>query len=417
MTAKDENQAAPPAKGRVAIIGALDTKAEEVVFARQELSKIGLPSLVIDSGILGVPETAADIDRSIVAEAGGVSLVKLVADRHSGRALASMGAGLRKLLSALVETGEVTAVLGIGGSRGTAMASDAMRSLPIGLPKIIVTPSLTGNLRHTVGSSDIVLVPTVADLLGVNLVTGPALQRAVRMLGAWLSVSIPVPRAGALVAVTSFGVTTPCVAEVRRLLGVQGLDVVVFPANGIGGPAMERLAQQGIVQGIIDITTHEVVDTLLGGACACPNTETRFRSATGGRIPRVVSFGATDFANFTTGFVPANLSDRQLYEHSPVTTLMRTNMAESEKVGAIIGRGLGTNDAPFVVVAPMQGFSEYDRPGGPFWDPAVDQACINAANDSISSDGTLVRKTLNINDSAFARCLVDEYTALLQRVA
>lgn len=399
----------------IAVIASLDTKAEEVDFVKHELSNLGLASLVLDSGILGGPGTQADIDRFTVARAGGADLDVLVRDRHSGRALSAMGAGLRQILYDEVAHGNISAVLGIGGSRGSSMASRAMRALPLGIPKIIVTPSVAGTLRQTVGSSDIVVIPTVADLLGVNRITAPALRRAVRMLDAWLKASDFRDQSGALAAMTSFGVTTPCVAEVRHRLISRGIDVVVFPANGVGGPAMEQLAAQGLLSGIIDITTHEVVDTLVGGACACESMTDRFKNTGSFRVPRVVSFGATDFVNFNAGAVPPHLSARQFYEHSATTTLMRTSVDESERVGETIGTCLARIDAPFSVLAPTGGFSEYDRVDGPFWNPVADAACVRAVESRISGTSSkLTRRDHHINDSAFAQSLVEQFLSLIK---
>ncbi|MYZ48450.1 Tm-1-like ATP-binding domain-containing protein [Propylenella binzhouense] len=404
----------PPAP--VAIVGALDTKAEEVLLVRDECRKLGLPTLVFDTGILGEPGCASDIGRAAIAEAGGTPLAALIRERHSGRALAVMSAGLGKILGAMAASSEVAAVLGIGGSRGTVMAAGAMRSLPLGMPKIIVTPSLIGNVRQLVGSSDVVLVPTVADLLGVNRITRPVLQRSVRMLAAWLGFEDPAPARGRTVALTSFGVTTPCVSEVRRLLLSMGTDVVVFPANGIGGPAMERLAEQGAIQGIIDITTHEIADTLCGGTCRTDGL--RYGLAALGKIPRVISLGALDFVNFTTGAVPARFAQRLLYEHSSAVTLMRTDRAESGECGSILASRLGESGGRYAIVMPGNGFSEYDRPGGPFWLPEADRACMDAILDAPPGpDGTVVATDMHINEAGFARRLVDEYTRLSDGVA
>lgn len=397
-------------KGKVAVIGALDTKAEEVSLVAQELRRAGLSPLVIDTGILGSAETKADIDRETVAKAGGVPLASLVAERHSGRALAVMSGGAKSLLAPLVASGEVTAVFGIGGSRGTVMAAGAMRDLPLGLPKIIVTPSLIGNVRQVVGSSDIVLVPTVADLLGVNRITRPALQRAVRMLVGWHGFEAEPAGDAPTVALTSFGVTTPCVAEVRRLLLERGLDVVVFPANGLGGPAMERMAEQGAIQGIIDVTTHEIADTLLGGMCATQEPRLGRKSLDG--IPRVVSVGALDFVNFTAGSIPARFAGRLLYEHSSAITLMRTDAEECHRLGASVAERLVEAGGRFAVMTPRAGFSEYDRPGGPFWLPEADAACVEAIGAGIKGHAKLTEEDCNINEPAFARRLFEEYAAL-----
>jgi uncharacterized protein (UPF0261 family) len=398
-------------KGRIALLGALDTKAEEVALVVRELGNVGLPVLVVDTGILGQAEVPADIDRETVARAGGKSLASLVKERHSGSSLSVMSAGAKALLEQLVASGEVVGVIGIGGSRGTVMAAGAMRDLPLGLPKIIVTPSLLGNARQIVGSSDIVFIPTVADLLGVNRITRPVLLRAVRMLVGWLNIDHDFPAGDApTVALTSFGVTTPCVAQVRHLLAERGHDVVVFPANGFGGPAMERMAEQGLVQGIIDVTTHEMVDTMLGGMCA--TKEPRLGRKSLSEIPRVVSAGALDFVNFQAGQVPERYADRLLYQHSSAVTLMRTDAEECRTVGQSVAAALVASDGPFSVVVPSGGFSEYDRPGGPFWLPSADIACMDAIRDGVESRGRFLKENLNINEASFARLLVEEYAAL-----
>ncbi len=395
---------------RIAVLAALDTKGEEARFLCDELRELGSSPMLIDFGVLGEPP-GAEVGRSAVAMAGGESLAVLQAARDAGRAGRVMASGLRQIILQLATGGEISAVIAIGGSKGTSIACEALRALPFGFPKVMVTPAASGNTRRFIGGSDIILVPTVADLLGLNRVTQPILADAAAIVATLAQRSRTQARRGATVAVTSFGVTTPCAERVRHGLLDQGWEVVVFPASGVGGEAMEDLIRAGAIDGVIDLTTTELADELVGGTCSAGPS--RLEAAGVAGIPLVVSLGAFDMVNFgPLATVPPQFANRQLYQHSTAVTLMRTTVEENRQLGELIADKVNRATGPCAVVIPIGGVSDYDRPGGPFFDPAADAACFTALRSGLAAHVRLIESVAHINDPEFADLLVESYVQL-----
>jgi uncharacterized protein (UPF0261 family) len=395
----------------VAVLAALDTKAEEAEFVCEQMRAHGVVPLLVDFGVLGEAGLVARVDRAAVAAAAGADLANLRLARDPGVAGRTMASGLRRMLGRLHTSGAISGVLALGGAKGTAIACEAMRGLPFGVPRVMVTTAASGDTRRFIGSSHIVLVPTVADLLGLNRITRPVLAQASSMVTALVRTPRLAASGGPAVAVSSFGVTTACASRVRAQLIADRYEVVVFPASGIGGEAMEALIGTGEVSGVIDLTTTELADDLVGGTCSAGPR--RLESASAAGIPQVVSLGALDMVNFgPASSVPAAFAQRQLYQHGSAVTLMRTSVDENRQLGELLARKLNRASGPTAVVVPGAGFSDYDRPGGPFFDPDADRACILALEQQLAPHIRLVRTEAHINDPGFASLLVETYREL-----
>jgi uncharacterized protein (UPF0261 family) len=391
----------------VALLAALDTKADDAAFLKARLEAYGHRVLVVDIGILGSPGIESDLDRSTIARAGGVDLAELRARQDRAVAVATMAAGARAVVAGLVAEGGVDAVLALGGGAGTSIGSAAMRNLPLGLPKLILTTVAAGNTSGYVGTSDIVLFPSIVDVAGVNRVSAITYARAADALhgmlaGARSSRHGDVRRDRPLVAATMFGVTTPCVRRAKSELAAAGCEVLVFHATGTGGRTMERLVSDGFVDAVLDLTTTEWADEIVGGVLSAgPH---RLEAAVRAGIPQVVSLGATDMVNFgAPDTVPDRFAGRLFYQHNAENTLMRVTAAEAARIGAAIGEKLNAAHAATTILVPRRGVSALDATGQPFDDPTAREALVVALRDALDERRVRVEELdLHINDDAFA---------------
>jgi uncharacterized protein (UPF0261 family) len=403
-------------RGPIALIGTLDTKGGEVGFLRERLQALGLETLVIDVGIAGVPLFEPDVKREEIALRGGVSIETLLAGRDRGRAVVAMQSGLTSWMLDSFGSRRLSGVLGIGGSAGTSIAATAMRQLPLGVPKLIVSTSASGDTRPHVGTSDIVMMPSVADLAGLNRITRTVLTNAANAIAGMCCL----PPAPALegerpcLGATMFGVTTPCVTRVRELVEEAGYTLLVFSANGVGGRVMEQLIRDHMIEGVIDITTTELADELGGGILtAGPD---RLEQAGRSGIPQVISVGALDMVNFgPMDTVPEKFRGRTLYRHNSAVTLMRTTCSENAILGQQIAEKANMSRGPVTIVLPLRGVSAIDCPGQPFHDPNADHELFEAIRNNIGPKVKLVEVDAHINDPAFATQLVAEYLELKER--
>ncbi len=312
-------------RGPIALIGTLDTKGSEIRFLKERLESLGLETLVVDVGIAGSPLFEPDVKREEIAVRGGATIAALVARRDRGNAVVTMQAGLSGWMRDCCGPLRLSGALAIGGSAGTSIASGAMRQLPLGIPKLIVTPSASGDTRPHIGTSDIMMMPSVTDLAGLNRISRTILTNAANAIAGMCTLA-QAPAAESdrpCIGATMFGVTTPCVTQVRELMEEAGFTLLVFSANGVGGRAMEQLIQEHMIEGVIDITTTELADELGGGILSAgPN---RLEQAGQSAIPQVISVGAIDMVNFgPADTVPEKYRDRTLYRHNSAVTLMRT---------------------------------------------------------------------------------------------
>ena len=401
-------------RGPIALIGTLDTKGGEVRFLKEHLESLGLRALTVDVGIAGVPLFEPDVKREKIALLGGTSIDALIAARDRGRAVVAMQSGLSSWMRDSFGPVGISGVLGIGGSAGTSIASAAMRQLPLGIPKLIVSTSASGDTRPHVGTSDIIMMPSVADLAGLNRITRTILTNAANAIAGMCC--LPLARAAhserPCLGATMFGVTTPCVSRVRELVEQAGYTLLVFSANGVGGRVMEQLIRDHMIEGVIDITTTELADELGGGILSAGPD--RLEQAGRSAIPQVISVGALDMVNFgPLDTVPENFRSRTLYRHNSAVTLMRTTSSENAILGRQIAEKANMAQGPVTIVLPIKGVSAIDYPGQPFHDPNADHELFEAIRTNINSKVKLVEVDAHINDPAFAVRLVSEYLDLV----
>lgn len=402
----------------VALLGTLDTKGEDIGFVRRRIEQRGCQALVIDIGTLGAATVSAEIDRDAVAAAAGTTLAALVARHDRGHAADMMALGAAAQLKRLVQEKQVDAVLAMGGGTGTAIATAAMRQLPFGLAKVMVsTVAASSNVQSYVGTSDIVMMPAVVDVAGLNRISRSVYTRAAdAACGMAQGVDTPVKDEEGkhgLIAATMFGVTTPCVARAQKRLEELGYEVLVFHANG-GGRAMEQLIADGLVDGVLDLTTTEWADELVGGIrTAGPH---RLEAAGRRGTPQVVSVGALEMVNFgALETVPEKFAGRRFHRHNPMTTLMRATVEESTALGGILAEKLNAATGSVVLLLPLRGMSALDAAGEVFDDPPARDALYSTLRTAIDPRKVmLIEVDLHLNDPAFADLAVDTLLGLLK---
>ncbi|MFH1757945.1 MAG: Tm-1-like ATP-binding domain-containing protein [Pseudomonadota bacterium] len=397
----------------ILIIGTFDTKVEELNFIRDQIFSRSQKVRTLDAGILQPSPPFVDISNETVAAAGGQSLQELVHQRDRGQAVAVMARGAAKVTRELFDQGEILGIISLGGGSGTVIGTSAMKTVPVGIPKVMVSSMASGNIRPYVGTSDITMMYSVVDISGLNRISKRILRNAAAAVcgmvdGREESVFTDRP----LIATTMFGVTTPCVTEAKRILEEKGFEVLVFHANGPGGMAMEQLIGEGQIQAVLDITTTELPDELLGGkGSAGPH---RLEKAGEMGIPQVVVPGAMDMVNYFPDAVPPQFRDRLLYQHNPATFLMRTSVKENRQLGEIMAQKLSRAKGPTVVYIPLGGVSAIDAPGQPFFDPEANRAFVEALKRNLPSRVLVMEKALHINDPSFARELAQALLKLLK---
>jgi uncharacterized protein (UPF0261 family) len=387
--------------GPVGIIAALDTKGAEARFLRDAIAARGLDTLVIDVGVLGAPAFAADVSRAEVAAAGGADLAALVASQDKAAAMAAMTQGAAAVAARLHAEGRLGALIGLGGSAGTAIATSAMRALPVGVPKLAVSTVAAGDTRPYVGTKDVTLMYSVVDIAGINRLSARILTNAAAAIAGMATAEPPRLAERPLIAASMFGNTTACVDRARAALEAAGYEVLVFHATGAGGRTMESLIADGYIAGVLDVTTTEWADELCGGVFSAGPT--RLEAAAAAGVPQVLAPGCLDMVNFgAPETVPARYRDRQLYRWNPNVTLMRTTPEENAELGRILAEKANAARGPVAILLPLRGVSQLDSPGQPFWWPAADRALYDAITAHVRP-GILVEEIdANINDPAFA---------------
>lgn len=393
----------------VYVAGTSDTKGRELLFVKELILADGVPALLVDlstSGGSGGKD--ADISPAQVAQShpGGAGAV-FTGDRGSAVL------GMAEAFTHFMRTrDDVTGLIGLGGSGGTALVTPAMQALPVGVPKLMVSTVASGNVAAYVGPSDIAMMYSVTDIAGLNRISRLVLANAAHaMAGMARTAQNADSDAGRpSLGITMFGVTTPCVTELTRILG-ESWDCLVFHATGTGGRAMEKLIDSGLMAGVIDVTTTEVADLLIGGVFPCG--EDRFGAVRRTAAPAVVSLGALDMVNFGAT-VPEAFRHRLLYRHNPEVTLMRTTTEENARIGTWIAERLDRCAGPLRILIPERGVSALDAPGQPFHDPKADAALFSAIEKGIRARANrrLIRLPLHINDPAFAAALAAHFTEL-----
>lgn len=394
---------------RIHLVGTTDTKAEEIGYLAGLIRDRGLGLCIIDVGTRAAG-MKVDVPAAEVAShhPDGAAAVLGLTDR--GRAVAAMGTAFARFMAT---RSDVSGVLGIGGGGGTSIIAQGLRDLPYGLPKIIVSTLASGDTAPYVGISDLVLMPAVTDLAGLNRISRVVLHNAAQAICGMAAHPAPRGAGKPAIGLTMFGVTTPCVTAIAAALK-GSFDCLVFHATGTGGRTMEKLADAGLLTGFVDITTTEVADLLFGGVL--PATEDRFGAVIRRRLPWVGSVGALDMVNFgAPETVPARFAGRLFYHHNPQVTLMRTTAAENAEIGRWIAARLNQCDGPVHLLIPEGGLSMLDAPGQPFHDPAADAALFDALDTTLirSPQRRLTRLPHHINDPAFAAAAVAAFRALI----
>ncbi len=387
----------------VAIVGTLDTKGVEFAYLKSRIEAEGVATLVIDVGVLGEPVFPPDVTADEVARAGGSHLAALRAQNDRGEAMAAMARGAAEIAARLHREGRIDGIVSMGGGGGTAVGTAAMRALPIGVPKLMLSTLASGDVRPYVGVSDVTMMPSVVDVAGINRLSSRVIANAAGAIAGMVGAEVPpvVAADRPLVAATMFGVTTPCVTRARQVLEDAGYEVLVFHATGTGGQMMESLIRAGFISAVLDITTTELADELAGGVLSAGPD--RLEAAGEAGIPQVVSVGALDMVNFgPPETVPARYRDRTFHRHNPQVTLMRTTAEENAELGRLIAAKLGRAKGPTVLMLPRGGISLIDVPGKPFHDPAADAALFDALTASLPASVELVEMDTDINDDAFA---------------
>ncbi len=402
--------------GSVYAIATMDTKGRELEYLAERLRATGVPVRTVDVGTLDPPACPPDIDRATVADddSGPLSSSTPSPSKDRGQAVAAMSGALERFLLGEFRNGNVAGVIGIGGSGGTAIVTQAMRALPVGLPKLMVSTVASGNTAIYVGCSDITLMYSVVDIAGLNSVSRKILGNAAAAMAGMVRQVQPDDEERPALGLTMFGVTTPCVTAVRQELEEKGYDCLVFHATGTGGEAMEKLVSAGLIRGVLDLTTTEVADLLVGGVFPC--RPDRFEPILKARVPYVLSLGALDMVNFgAMATVPDRFRSRRLHVHNPQVTLMRTTPEENRACARWIAEKLNRAESPVIVLIPEKGVSALDAEGAPFHDPDADEALFGELERVLVQDELRRVRHLpqHINDPAFSAAAVEAFVELV----
>ena len=398
----------------IAVAGTLDTKGPDHAFVADCIRSHGHEPLLIDWGTQHPPTVTPQISRADVAAAAGLDLAALTARGDRGECVAAMSAAAPVLLSQLYTSHRIDGVISLGGSSGTAIAAAAMRALPIGFPKLIVSTMASGNIAPYVGTRDITVMPSVVDVAGLNQISQVIYARAAGAICGMAAVSPPTAGNRPVVVASMFGNTTSCISEARRLLEEAGCEVLVFHATGAGGRTMEALIDSGLAAGVLDVTTTELADELVGGVLTAGPE--RLTAAARRGIPAVVGPGCLDMVNFgEPGSIPQIHQGRRFYAHNPQVTLMRTTPEECVRLGQILAEKINASTGPVAVLLPLRGISVISAPDGPFHDPAADAALFTAIAQNLRAGVSLQDLDCDINDPRYAAACVKALLELMQK--
>lgn len=398
----------------VVLLGTLDTKGAEYTFLRDRLRSAGVDTILVDAGVRGAQHADPDITCDEVAAAVGADVRALRDAGDRGAAVNTMAEGATAVLQRLHGEGRCDGVLAMGGSGGSALAAHAMRALPIGVPKLIVSTMASGDTRPYVGARDIAMMYSVVDIAGINRLSAQILSNAAGAVAGMVGMEVPEVADRPLVGASMFGVTTPCVTTARERLEADGYEVLVFHATGTGGQSLESLVADGFITAVLDITTTELADDLVGGVLSAGPDRLEIAGRLG--VPQVVSLGALDMVNFgPMDTVPERFRERNLYVHNENVTLMRTTPEECAELGRRIARKLNAATGPTALYVPLRGVSMIAVEGQPFHDPEADAALFGAIRETLDRDRVeLVELDTDVNDPAFATAMVERLEAMIK---
>jgi uncharacterized protein (UPF0261 family) len=376
----------------VVITGSLDTKGREFALLKELIEKEGLDTLVIDFGVMGEPAFTPDITRQEVAKAGGGDLVTMASGEHKDEAMG---------------------IIGMGGGGATSLSTKAMRALPVGVPKVMVSTLGGGDISAYAGTRDITFMPSIVDVAGINRISRLIFTNAAGAIAGMVKMDKPILNVEKpLIATSMFGNTTLAVEQARGIMEARGYEVLVFHATGIGGRTMESLISDGFISASLDITTTELADEVCGGVLSAGPERCMAASRAG--IPAVLVPGCVDMVNFWgMDTVPEKYRPRQLYQWNPNITLMRTNVEENNRIGEMIAVVANAAIAPVIILIPLKGVSQLDSPGGAFWDPLADRACFEAIKKNLKPGIPVIEMDNNINDPEFANMAAETLLDIL----
>ncbi len=395
----------------VVLLGTLDTKGHEYAYLRDRLREQGVDVVVVDAGVFE-PQLEADVPNAEVAAAVGADVAALAKAGDRGAAVDAMGRGSAEVVRRLHEEGRLDGILSVGGSGNSSIAAQAMRVLPVGVPKLIVSTLASGDTRPYVGASDVSMTYSVVDISGLNRISERILANAAGAIAGMAKVQVEEQSGRPLIGATMFGVTTPAVTRARERLEELGYEVLVFHATGTGGQSMEALARGGFLAGVLDLTTTELCDDLVGGVLSAGPDRLEAAGELG--LPQVVSLGALDMVNFgPRETLPGQFEGRNIYVHNPTVTLMRTTPEECAELGRRIARKLSAATGPTALFVPLKGVSMIATEGGPFHDPTADEALFAALREGLGGNVELHELDLDVNDPAFADAMADRLHEML----
>ena len=398
----------------VAIIGTFDTKGEEFAYVQERFQELGIETLTIHCGVFD-PLTMPDVTNTEVAAAVDIDMSVIVEKKDRAFATETMARGIEKLLPSLYANGRFDGVFSMGGSGGTSIATAGMRKLPIGVPKVMVSTMASGDVAPYVGTSDIAMFPSIVDVEGINSFSTTIFNNAINAMTGMLEHARPKEEdAKPLVAATMFGVTTPAVQKAQAYLKDHGYEVLVFHATGTGGKCMEALVNGGFIKGVLDLTTTEWCDEIVGGVLAAGPERCEAAALNG--VPTVISVGAIDMVNFGPwDTVPEQFKERNLYKHNPTVTLMRTTIEENKKIGEALASKINLSTGPCVCMLPLKGVSMIDAEGQPFWGRREDFELFETLKNNISPDkATIIEMDAHINDDEFAVAAAQKLIDLME---
>ena len=397
----------------IAIAGALDTKGEEFKFLKDEIERRGHRTFVIDIGVVGESAFKADISNEEIAKAGGTSIETLKARDDRGEAIDAMARGIAEIIQIIHANGTIDGIISMGGSAGTAVGTSAMRALPVGFPKVMVSTVAAGDTAHYVGIKDVVMIPSVVDVAGINRISRQIFANAAGAIVGMVETGTLEAEDKPLITASMFGNTTEAVDQARAIMERHGYEVLVFHCTGAGGRTMEGLISEGLIEGVLDITTTEWADELAGGVLSAGPT--RLDAAGKAGIPQVIVPGCLDMVNFwAPDTVPEKYQARQLHKWNPGITLMRTDVEENINLGKIIAEKANAATGPVAIFLPLKGVSILDSPGNEYWWPQADQALFDAIKSNIRSDIPVIEMDCNINDPEFAEAVTGQLLEYLR---
>ena len=403
----------------VVLLGTLDTKGKEYDYLRERVREQGVDVVLVDTGVFE-PLAEADVSQDEVAAAAGTKIAALREAGDRGAAVDAMGRGGAEVVRRLHEESRLDGILTVGGSGNSSIGAQAMRGLPVGVPKLIVSTLASGDTRPYVGATDVSMTYSVVDISGLNRISERILSNAAGAIAGMAKIALPEMESGEakllrkpLIGASMFGVTTPSVTRARERLEELGYEVLVFHATGTGGQSMEALARGGFLAGVLDITTTELADELVGGVLSAGPDRLETAGELG--LPQVVSLGALDMVNFgPRETVPPHFEGRNLYVHNPTVTLMRTTPEECAELGRQIARKLSAATGPTALFVPLKGVSMIATEGGPFYDPVADDALFGELRDGLAATVEVHELDLDVNDPAFAEAMADRLHELLE---